>query len=161
MGSKCLFTLSDNEKEITLGSTYNDFGYYERPIVTNILFTARVAKRAKVMFSQAYVILSTLGGGGGWYMPHNTPTPTPGTQHPPREPWGGGGWYMPHNTPTPWNTTPALPPNTTPTSQYTTPACPPTTTKEAEHQGIRSIRGRYASYWNAFLFLRKEHFQLA
>ena len=81
------------------------------------LITARVAK---VMFSQASVILSTLEVEGVGGVCLTTPTPLPE-----------------HNT------------RPSPGTQH----LPPPPTKEAEHQGIRSMRGRYASYWNAFLFI--------
>ena len=93
----------------------------------NGLITVRVAKRAKVMFSQASVILSMNGGGGGWHQMHH------GIGHMVRggegDPvWGGGEGGAVRGrwtSPLPWTT--PIPPRQDP---------PPWTTP---------------SYWNAFL----------
>ena len=44
MGSKCLFTQSDNEKEITLGPAYDEFGDYEGQTITKIIFSREKKK---------------------------------------------------------------------------------------------------------------------
>ena len=79
---------------LSLGKNLNNFATFS-PI-----FTARVAKRAKVMFSQACVT-STLGGGGGRGAQHQWST----TSLPPSLPPGPG-----HNT--------SLPPHTRTRSQH-------------------------------------------
>ena len=140
-----------------------------RILLECILVTARVAKRAKVMFSQACVTHSVQlrgGGGGGGRPGHNTSPPGPGyntslpplgpgyntslpppdqvttppSQHcdqgtTPPSPLGPG-----HNTSAPWErgSTP------TPRDQGSTPPSLPS-------PGL-CAGGRYASYWNAFLF---------
>ena len=103
-----------------------------------IIITARVAKRVKVMFSQAFVCPSPGGGGGGgqpWTMSQHLPPP-PGTrsQHlpPPRD--------QVTTPPSPRDQVTAPPPP--PRDQVTTPPPPPQ---------VLYTGGRYASYWNAFL----------
>ena len=88
------------------------------------IFTARVARRAKVMFSQASVCSTPRGGRRGG-------SPTPPGQHP-----------SPDNTRLNLDN-PAPSPG-----QHPTPAQHPS------HPGSRdqaNTSGRYASYWNAFL----------
>ena len=90
------------------------------------IFTARVAKRAKVMFSQVCVT-STPEGGGGQHLPPPDNT-SPLGQHLPAPPPPGPG----HNTSPP----PQLGSKVT-TQQHLPPGL--------------CAGGRYASYWNAFL----------
>ena len=82
--------------------------------------TARVAKRAKVMFSQACVTHSVQQGGGGVQHQRST-TFSPGTrsQHLPAP------WDQVTTPPSPW-TTPAPLPGTR--SQHPPPSLPPWTT---------------------------------
>ena len=81
--------------------------------------------------------------------------PEPGT--PPRTrytPLGPG-------TPPPGPGTPPLGPGTPPWTRYTPwPGTPPGTRYTPRTREIRSTRGRYASYWNAFLFYCKLRFVL-
>ena len=86
----------------------------------------------KVMFSQVSVILST-GGWGVWEPPPGQTPHLPGqTPQPPRQ--------TPHWEDTPWADTPG---QTPPWADTAPPGRPPA-------DGYCS--GRYASYWNAFLF---------
>ena len=95
------------------------------------MITARVARRAKVMFSQAFVCPSPGGGGrrhtkcnlGPGHLHLPPPPPGPGQNVSPRHLGPGQNVYPPPET---WSE--CLPP-------------PPKL-----HAG-----GRYASYWNAFL----------
>ena len=99
------------------------------------IITARVAKRAKVMFSRVCVTHSVQRGGGGGgevgnTKGHNTTLPPPGTrsQHLP-PPWDQVTTPPPpgpgHNTPPSWDqaTTPPPPPKTR--SQHLPPSLPP------------------------------------
>ena len=117
------------------------------------LITGRNEVLAKVMFLQVSVILSTGGGGlarkpppAGWRTPPVWMENAPRLEgEPPRldgEP-PPAGWRTP---PAGWRTPPA--------GRRTPPAGwrkPPPRGGEAD-SGIRSTIGRYASYWNAFLF---------
>ena len=99
------------------------------------------------MFLQASVILSTGGGGGlpqcmlGNHHPPGTTSPRadthpPGTRHTPLGP-----------DPPPEQTPPLPPPEQTPPPRADTPS-----PREAD-ASMRSMSGRYASYWNAFLYM--------
>ena len=140
------------------------------------LFTARVAKRAKVMFSQVCVTHSVqLWGGGRWCPPppvyhlppwpgHNTsplgqvitpPSPQPGHNTslplPPSQvttPPSPLGQVITPPSPQPGHNT-SLPP---PPSQVTTPPSPWPGHNTSPPPGHYAQAGRYASYWNAFLF---------
>ena len=93
------------------------------------LVTSRNKVVAKVMFLHVSVILLT---GGSL---ENPPPPGPGTHTPPR----------PRRTPP----GPVTPPSRTKEN----PPRPRRTPPREEHCSIRSMSGRYASYWNAFLFI--------
>ena len=89
-------------------------------------------------------------GGGVW----GSNTYTPGQHLPPPDNTRPTVQHLPldnirpQTTPTPW---------TTPAPSWTTPVPPPP--QEEENKPIRSMGGRYASYWNAslllFVFARK------
>ena len=101
---------------------------------------------AKVMFLQASVILSTEGGGClpqcmlGYH-------PTPWEHTPPSR-------NLPLEQTPLWSRHPPpgadTPPGAYPPEQTDTPGTRPPREADAS---IRSMSGRYASYWNAFLFL--------
>ena len=106
-------------------------------------------KFAKVMFSQVSVCPQWgeyLGRYPPWVgTPPGRYTPWAGTTPPDRyTPWADSppGRYTPGTD---------TPPAGTPRGRYTTPqtGTPPPTV----HAGIRSTSGRYASHWNAFVFL--------
>ena len=102
---------------------------------------------AKVMFLQASVILST--GGGAASVHAGMPAPPPRDQRPPltRQTPPGPETHPPGpGRHPPWDQGPAPPPG---------PETPP---READ-ASIRSMSGRYASYWNAFLFIYLYIFQ--
>ena len=132
------------------------------------IFTARVAKRAKVMFSQACVthsvqLCKVFGGGGGrrgqQHQRSTTSLPSLGPGHNTSLPPGPG-----HNT---WKPPPdqvTTPPSPLARYQVITPPSHPwdqVITPPSPH-GTRSQHlppppglctgGRYASHWNAFLF---------
>ena len=135
------------------------------------IFTARLAKRAKVMFSQACVTHSWNRGERGRVIPNASWDRSHGHRRRWSVPlgwrswWGGGGpgegWRSwsgvvdvlvrgvevlvrgeGMSTPPPGH-----PPNNTPTPRH-----PPSLHRKAKNQEIRWMSGRYASYWNAFLF---------
>ena len=86
-------------------------------------------------------VCHSIHGGGG--IPEGTEADPPGS----RPPWSRPPWEQ--TPPPPQDQTPPradYPPPTPPRTRHTPPP------REAE-SGIRSTSGRYASYWNAFLFL--------
>ena len=93
--------------------------YQSMHVITAFIFTACVAKRAKIMFSQVFVILSLNGGGGGRWATSMVNHLPPGTrsEHLPPPPLGPG-----HNT-SPRTSAPTPPPLW---DQVTTPPLPPT-----------------------------------
>ena len=121
----------------------------------------------KVIFSEACVILST---GGGACLTRYHPTPPPGADIPPRDYVPPGTMYPPGlHTPPGLRTPPRLhtppdyiPPQTTYPPDYVPPRlCTPPdyippglrTPRTYVPPRGRSMCGRYASYWNTFLFL--------
>ena len=122
------------------------------PFDSTVIITARVAKRAKVMFSQAFVCPSP-GGGGRCYTKcnmgpcHNTSPPHLGLGHstPPAPP--PGTWSLHSPPPGTWSL--HSPPHLG--LGHSTPPPPQLglghSTPPRLHAG-----GRYTSYWNAFLF---------
>ena len=92
---------------------------------------------------------------GVCYTPYTT-LPRPPQSTPPRHTLPSV--HTPQN-PTLYTTPlPPLSPHTSiPHSPHITPPPPPPHPfiPRAENQGIRSMRGRYASYWNAYLFKKK------
>ena len=93
---------------------------------------------AKVMFLPLSVILSI----GDW---RGSATPPLG-RHPPGRHPPPLGRYPQADTLLPWADTPRQTPPSADTPQADSRSC-------AVHAGIQSTSGRYASYWNAFLFL--------
>ena len=92
-----------------------------------------------------------------------TPPPPPGTRQTPplpgpgRHPWQGEPPWTKENPPDqadtpPAGRTPRTKKNPSPPDQADTPTPGPRRTPREEDCSIRSISGRYASYWNAFLF---------
>ena len=118
---------------------------------SDIIITGRNEVVAKVMFLHVCVILFTGGVSGQGEPPtppgrenhHPTLIRPPGTRHPPEA-----------DTPHPGRETPPRPaprgPDPTPRHQKST--HPPHPPPREAHSSIRSTSGRYASYWNAFLF---------
>ena len=103
---------------------------------------------AKVMFLQVCVILFTGGVclSACWdTTPPREQTPlgadTPGADTPPRQ-------TPPQSRPSPWEQTP---PQSRPPLGADPPGSRPPPPREAD-SGIRSTSGRYASYWNVFLY---------
>ena len=132
----------------------------EKPSCLNYLITGRNEVVAKVIFLHLSVIHSLHRGGLpqcmlGYHPPgpdtpptrHHPPgTDTPPTRHPPDETPPGS--RPPWEQPSPLG---ADPPHQTPPPG----ADPPP--READ-SSIRSTSGRYASYWNAFLFVNSVAF---
>ena len=132
---------------------------YKNKTTVNI-FTGHNKVVAKVMFLQASVILSTGGVcfSACWDTTplwEQTPPPradTPTEQKPPweqtppptsrRHPWPGA--HTPRGAHTP--------PEQTPPQADTPPGSRPPPPPSEAGSGILSMSGRYASYWNAFLF---------
>ena len=111
---------------------------------------------AKVIFLHLFVILFT--GGGGVCLGACWDTTPLGSRHPPRadnppEQMSPGSRHHPGSRhPLGADTSPRadFPPGADPPPQQTPPW--------KADSGIRSMSGRYASYWNAFLFISKgEH----
>ena len=79
----------------------------------DIIITARVAKRAKVMFSQACVTHSVQQGGGRWATPKvitPSPPPPPGTRWQHLPPLPGTRWqHLPSSPRTRWQHLPPSP----------------------------------------------------
>ena len=99
------------------------------PLNLRHIFTGRNEVLAKVIFLHLFVILFTGGGGSGKENPPGLGEHPPGMENPPR-------------------------PDTSSPRRQTPPWRPPQAwrpPREAD-SGIRSTIGRYASYWNAFLF---------
>ena len=96
------------------------------------IFTSRVARRAKVMFSQA----SVCPGQGGWSGPGGEGMSTP--------------WTPSLDTTTPWAPLPRPPPPPLDTTPHSTPLSP------AYILELWSMGGWYTSYWNAFSLLTRQ-----
>ena len=134
---------------ITIYSKGFKWGIFQIRTFEIQIITGRNEVVAKVMFLHVCVILFT--GGvlrAGRTPPDQTP---PGSRHPP---WSR---HPPDQTPpSPPDQTPPPSREQTPPQDQTPPPPeqrPPTPTplpREAD-SGIRSMSGRYASYWNAFL----------
>ena len=118
-----LCTNSDNKKDGFFDWIYDAFKIFSLLQV----ITARIEVGAR-LFSQACVILFT----GGVSASVHAGIPPPQSRHPPRA-----------DTHTPPEQTP---PQSRPPSEQTPP-------RRRACWEIRSTRGRYASYWNAILFL--------
>ena len=136
----------------------------ERRTRYDVIVTARLTKRAKVMFLQVFVILSPTRGGGvtpnaSWDRSHGhrggecTTPPRTRSQHLPLDNTSlPPGQHLPpppgpgHNTSLPpsWTTPPSLRPWTTP------PSLPPP--PSGQHPPGLCTGRQYTSYWNAFLF---------
>ena len=112
-------------------------------------------KFAKVMFLHVSVILSTGGRGNTWAgTPSRTRyTPRPGTPLRTRYTLPGPGTPPPPRTGTPRDRVHPLHPRpgTPPWTRYTPWPVHPSPRSSACWE-IRATSGRYASYWNAFLF---------
>ena len=151
-----------------------NWNLYERERFPHIrkkaIFTGRNEAVAKVMFSQASVILLTGGGPASVHagIPPPRTRPPPGRRH---HPPGADTTPPQEQTPTPQEQTPPNqtrhPPGADPPGAATPTSTPPKQTphrnrhtppprsrhpREAD-SSIRSMSGQYASYWNAFLFL--------
>ena len=122
---------------------------------------------AKVMFLQASVILLTRGVSASVHAGIPPWTRSPGARHPPDQHTPPGTRHPPEpDTPradTPWDQTHprTRPPGSRHPPDQTPPGADPPGTRHPfeqtppweAHSGIRSTRGQYASYWNAFLFI--------
>ena len=115
---------------------------------TFTIFTGRNEVVAKVMFLQASVILSTGGGylSAWWDTTSPQEQTPPQSRHPPNRHPPGADTSLGADTPSPQEQTPTPPPQADTSPPEQTP--PP----EAG-SGIRSMSGRYASYWNACLLI--------
>ena len=113
-----------------------DSGFRREQQVRQRIITGRNEVVAKVMFLHVSVILLT--GGVSREPPQTRQTPPPWTKekHPPRTKENPPGPDRPPPGPG------------RPTHPWTKENTPP----REEHCSIRSMSGRYASYWNAFLF---------
>ena len=120
------------------------------------LITGRNEVLAKVIFLHLSVILFTGGGSGketpppaGWRNPPSwmEDPPSAGWRNPPGWRTPPAGWRTPRmEKPPPDRGTP-------PSAGWRNPPGMENPPREAD-SGIRSTIGRYASYWNAFLFLK-------
>ena len=119
---------------------------------------------AKVIFFHLSVILFTRGGGGGGGIPEGTEADPP-SRHPPGSRHTPLGADPPGSRQPPPEQTPPLgadsplgsrhPPRADPPGADTPPGSrhpPRSRPPQSRPPGIRSTSGRYASYWNAFLF---------
>ena len=135
-----LVTTSTPLQWAAFDSSIKKSGYNKNPLTTNSFFYRPQRSWAKVIFLQASVILST----GGVSASVHPGIPPPREQTPlVTDPPPGADT---HPADTPQEQTPPPP------SRHTPP-------READ-SGIRSMSGRYASYWNAFLFLLHDFFSL-
>ena len=118
------------------------YPFHSRQKTAVCIITGRNEVVAKVMFLHVSVILLTAGGVSG--------EPPRTREEPPRDqadpPWQGDPPWTREEPPRTRQTPPA---GRTPPEQ----ADPP----QEEDCSIRSMSGRYASYWNAFLFAFGDH----
>ena len=164
-----LFTLSKIDILGKLGKTHQ-LHYL------SVIFTGRNEVVAKVMFLHVSVILFTGGVGVSGQTPwtRQTPPPGQGRENPPlagRPPWDhadpprpgrhpinqagtppGPGRHPPQQGEHPPTRQAPTPPPPGPGRPPPRPARPPLPPAWEEDCSIRSMSGRYASYWNAFLF---------